>query len=92
MFGADTTFLQSSGVFVIETKTWSKRGSEPLDVKDGRILMRGRLVRGNPVGQAAGAARWLHEMLRTESGHIYECQPVVGCNVLGWHNEARFKV
>jgi hypothetical protein len=81
-FNLDHVVVCDRGVFVIETKTWSKRGSEPLEVKDGRILMRGRPVRGNPVGQAAGAARWLQEMLRAESGRAYECQPVVV--IPGW--------
>jgi len=81
-FNLDHVVVCDRGIFVVETKTWSKRGNEPLDVKDGRILMRGRPVPGDPVGQVASATRWLREMLKVETGDTYECQPVVV--IPGW--------
>jgi hypothetical protein len=65
------------GIYVVETKTWRKRGNEKLDVKAGRIYLRGRPVRSDPVGQVVGAARWLREKLQSETGTAYECQPAV---------------
>ena len=82
-FNLDHVVVCDRGIYVVETKTWSKAGSEKLDVKDGSVLIGGRPVRGNPVGQVAAAARWLREVLEGETGHTYECQPVV---VLpGWY-------
>jgi hypothetical protein len=73
----DHVVVCDRGVYVIETKTWSKGSGDTLDVKDGRILLRGRPMLGNPVGQAAAAAKWLSSMLAAETGHIYMCQAVV---------------
>jgi hypothetical protein len=84
-FNLDHVVVCDRGIFVVETKTWSKGRGETLQVKDGRILMRGRPARGNAVGQAAGNARWLGKMLEEQCGERFECQAVVA--LPGWFVE-----
>ena len=76
-FNLDHVVVCDRGIYVVETKTWSKSRGQELEVRNGKIFLRGRPVPGNAIGQAAGAARWLRKLIEAETGHIYECQPVV---------------
>jgi hypothetical protein len=73
----DHVIVCDRGIYVVETKTWSKGHGESVVAKEGQILLRGRPVSRNPVGQVAGASHWFSQMLEGQTGHTYWCQAVV---------------
>jgi hypothetical protein len=78
-FNLDHVVLSSRGIFVVETKTYSKpaKGS-PSVIFDGKtLLVNGFEPERNPVTQAQANARWLGEMLRASTGKEYPVRPVV---------------
>ena len=78
-FNLDHIVIHQSGIYVIETKTFSKpdRG-EPLIMFDGdRVLILGREPDRNPVIQARAAARWLRELIQELTGKKVMIRPVV---------------
>jgi hypothetical protein len=79
-FNLDHVVICDRGIYVIETKTWSKPESGPdpkLTTRDGRIYRDGSLVKGDPVRQVAAEASWLTDRLRQMTGREFSCQPVV---------------
>ncbi|WP_240900848.1 nuclease-related domain-containing protein [Thioalkalivibrio sp. XN8] len=78
-FNVDHIVIHESGVYLIETKTFSKpdRG-EPLITFDGeRVLVLGREPDRNPVIQARASARWLSELIQELTGKRVAVRPVV---------------
>ena len=78
-FNIDHVIVGPSGVFTIETKTWSK----PAD-GDAQINFDGETVRvgsyepeRDPVTQAKAQAGWLRELLYESTGRKFEVRPVI---------------
>lgn len=78
-FNLDHVVLSSRGVFVMETKTYSKplKGSPSVTFDGKTLLVNGFEPERNPVTQAQGNARWLREMLHASTGKEFPVRPVV---------------
>jgi hypothetical protein len=72
-FNLDHIVTSSKGIFVIETKTYSKPadGEGKIGYRDGKLLINGHESKNNPVRQSLGAAKWLEEMLEESTGEKY---------------------
>jgi hypothetical protein len=78
-FNVDHVVVHASGVYAIETKTFSKpdRG-EPRILFDGqKIVIPGRKLDRDPVHQVQAAARWLKELITESTGKAFPVRPVV---------------
>jgi hypothetical protein len=78
-FNIDHVIVHPSGVYVIETKTWSKpeRG-EPKLIFNGESISRlGLEPDRNPVTQAKAAGRWLAELVQESTGKKVPVRSVV---------------
>ncbi len=64
-FNVDHVVFHTSGIFAIETKTWSSRRTGVSRLRfDGRSVWKGRFrARRDPTRQAIGQAKWLREHL-----------------------------
>lgn len=83
----DHIFISPKGIFVIETKTYSKpnEGKPIIDFNGERILVNGFEPDRNPVSQTHGLVSWLHEMLLESTGRKF---PIKGVIVFpGWFIE-----
>jgi hypothetical protein len=78
-FNLDHVVLGTRGVFVVETKTWSKpiRG-------DAKITYDGEIIRANgqthdrdPIRQAVAQAAWLRNLLKESTGKAFAVKPVI---------------
>ena len=78
-FNIDHVVLHASGVYVIETKTYSKPDSgQPVIQFDGEgVQIMGRTPDRNPVSQSQALARWLGELLADSTGKAFHPRPVV---------------
>jgi hypothetical protein len=72
-FNLDHVVLSSRGIFVVETKTYTKpaKGSSSVTFDGKTLLVNGFAPERNPVTQAQGNARWLSQMLRASTGKEY---------------------
>ncbi len=78
-FNLDHVVIHASGLYVIETKTWSKpdRGEAKLQF-DGESVTRGGLVpERNVVIQVRAARDWLVETLKESTGRKFPARSVV---------------
>jgi len=84
-FNIDHIVIANQGVFVIETKTWSKPESGRADlVFDGETIVKGnKPVEPNPVDQAKANARFVQEILEQSTGRRFAIQPIV--TFPGWY-------
>jgi hypothetical protein len=85
-FNLDHVVISPQGIFVIETKTWSKRSPNDKVAFDGaRILVGGRTPTRDPVTQIRAAVDWLRRTLEESIGKQF---PVRGVIVFpGWFVE-----
>jgi hypothetical protein len=85
-FNLDHVVIASQGLFVVETKTWSKPSSDARIEFDGtRILVHGRVPDRDPVAQVRAEVDWLQRMLEESTGKRL---PVRGVVVFpGWFVE-----
>jgi hypothetical protein len=69
-FNLDHVVVSKKGVFVIETKTYSKtKGVDnKIGFRDGKLFINGHESKSNPVKQSLGAAKWLEEQLESSTG------------------------
>jgi hypothetical protein len=59
-FSLDHVVISTHGLFVIETKTWSKRSPDDRVTFDGtRLLVGGRTPSRDPIRQVRAASDWL---------------------------------
>jgi hypothetical protein len=86
-FNLDHVVVVSQGIFVVETKTWSKRGRNPaISGRAGQLHKDGVPVTPNPIDQARAEADWLRQMLREWTDQEF---PVRGVVVFpGWWIES----
>ena len=85
-FNLDHVVIVDKGIFVIETKTWSKRDSKStLKVLEGEIFKNGFRVDPNPIQQVAASAKWLAQLITESTGKTL---PTFGVVVFpGWFVE-----
>jgi hypothetical protein len=78
-FNLDHVVIHKSGIYVIETKTFSKpEKGIPIVTYDGeRVLVNGKEPNGNPVIQVKAASNWLKELLKESTGKDCNPRPVV---------------
>jgi len=85
-FSLDHVVISTHGLFVIETKTWSKRSPDDRATFDGtRLLVGGRTPSRDPIRQVRAASDWLGRTLEESTGKRL---PVRGVVVFpGWFVE-----
>ena len=78
-FNIDHVVIHQSGVYAIETKTYSKPDRrEPKILFDGQsVRIPGRELERDPVRQARAQAKWLQELILETSGKRVPVRPVV---------------
>jgi hypothetical protein len=77
-FNLEHVLVMAQGVFVVETKTWSKRGKNPtISSRGGRLYKDGVMVTPNPIDQARAEADWLRQMLKDTTAQEYPVRSVV---------------
>ena len=86
-FNLDHVLVMTQGIFVIETKTWSKRGKNPtISARAGQLYRDGVMVTPNPIEQARAEADWLRQMLKDSTAQSF---PVPGVVLFpGWWVES----
>jgi hypothetical protein len=68
----------TQGIFVIETKTWSKRGRNPsISTRAGKLFKDGVMVTPNPIDQARAEADWRRQMLKDSTAQEFPVRGVV---------------
>jgi hypothetical protein len=90
-FNLDHVVVSPRGIFVIETKTYSKskRGRGVVEFDGERILVNGLESERNAITQARALAAWLRDMLAESTGRRFP----IRCAVVfpGWFVENRAK-
>jgi hypothetical protein len=78
-FNLDHVVLSSQGIFVVETKTYTKpaKGSPTITFDGQTLLVNGFEPQRNPITQAESNARWLAHMIRASTGKEFPVRPVV---------------
>ena len=78
-FNLDHVVLTMQGIFVVETKTWSKpgRGEAHITFDGNQILAAGHKPDRDPIGQVVAQASWLRELLKESTGKAYPVKSVI---------------
>ena len=68
-FNLDHVVISPQGIFVIETKTWSKPSPNArIGFAGSGLLVNGRAPERDPVAQVQGEAKWLRRVLQESTG------------------------
>jgi hypothetical protein len=84
-FNVDHVVLSEKGIFVIETKTFSKTRGARVHSNGTQLTVDGLGDQTSIIDQALGNSRWVREMLRESTGRTYPTKPVVVFP--GWYVE-----
>jgi len=78
-FNIDHVVVSEKGLFLIETKTYSKpmRGEPSIKYDGEKLSINGREPDRNPVVQAKSSARWIQDYLQETTGKRFPVKPVV---------------
>ena len=78
-FNVDHVVISPHGIYVIETKTLSKpvQGKPTAWVRDGKLVVGGRVPERDPIEQARAVADWTQTLLRDSTGRTFPVRPVV---------------
>lgn len=78
-FNIDHVIISTKGIFLIETKTYSKPNDTDAQIHfDGReITVDGLKLSNNPVDQATASANWLRNLLKESTGKEFQIKPVI---------------
>jgi hypothetical protein len=78
-FNVDHVVIHPSGIYAIETKTFSKpdRGEAKILFDGESVEILGKRPERNPVVQARAIAKWLQGLVRSSTGKNFEVRPVV---------------
>jgi len=78
-FNLDHVVIASSGIYVIETKTYSKpEKGRPVIIFDGQSIRLNNLPENNkPIIQVTAASSWLKSLLQESTGKKFDTKPVV---------------
>lgn len=86
-FNVDHVVISPTGVFTIETKTFSKpmKGEATIRVNNGVLTVNGHGTERDLLKQAKAQARWVNSILRESTGKNYPVKPVIVFP--GWYVE-----
>lgn len=86
-FNVDHVVISPTGVFTIETKTFSKpvKGDATIRVNNGILTINGRGTERDALKQAKAQAKWVNTILRESTGKNYPVKPVIVFP--GWYVE-----
>ncbi|MGZ8193528.1 MAG: nuclease-related domain-containing protein, partial [Methylobacter sp.] len=86
-FNLDHVVICKSGVYVIETKTFSKpnKGEAKIIYNGDAILLNGKNENNKPIIQVKAAGKWLNELIHESTGRKFNIKPVVVFP--GWYIE-----
>ncbi len=86
-FNLDHVVVHRSGIYVIETKTWSKpeRGEAKIVFNGQAVIRQGFDANPAPIIQAKAASYWLAEFIKESTGHKVAVRAVVVFP--GWYIE-----
>ena len=86
-FNLDHVVICKSGVYVIETKTFSKpdKGEAKILFNGEAIFLNGKIENNKPVVQVKAAANWLKDLINESTGRKFAIKPVVVFP--GWYIE-----
>ncbi len=78
-FNLDHVVIDKSGIYVIETKTFSKpdKGQTIVTYDGEKVFVNGKEPDRNPVIQVKAACHWLKELLKESTGKDCNPRPVV---------------
>lgn len=78
-FNLDHIVISTTGIYVIETKTYSKpdRGTPGITFDGERVTLFGRGSFSEPVTQVKAGSRWLKEILKQSTGRDFPVRPVL---------------
>jgi len=77
-FNIDHVLIGSKGIYVIETKAWSKDSSGgSISYRDNTFRLNGKIIKKNPLDQARANAKWFAQFLQKSTGKTFPVQPVV---------------
>ncbi len=78
-FNVDHVVISDKGIYVIETKTYSKpeRGETVIDFDGRRVLINGRESKADIVTQAKAASSYVKKIINDSTGKNYKVFPVV---------------
>ena len=87
-FNLDHVIVHTTGIYVVETKTWSKpdRGEAKIQFNGTTLTKNGLEPDRNPIVQVSAAQNWLGELLEEETGKKFPIRPVV--LFPGWYIES----
>jgi hypothetical protein len=87
-FNLDHVVIHENGIYVVETKTWSKpkKGQAVVSYDGQSVKMDGGPPNIKPIIQVKAASNWLSEMLASSTGKSFSIQPVVVFP--GWYIES----
>lgn len=88
-FNLDHVIVSTKGIFVIETKTYSKpiKGDAKIQYDGEQIIVAGRKATKEPITQVTAASKWLKDILKESTGKDYMIKPVVVFP--GWFVESK---
>lgn len=78
-FNVDHIVVSKNGIFLIETKTFSKPAKKEAKISfdDEHVFADGFMIDRNPIQQAKALAKWLQELLMESTGVKFMIRPVV---------------
>ena len=85
-FNLDHIYVSKSGIFVIETKTYSKNKNSEIVFKNNSLFVGDYNTGDKLLIQAKSQAKWLKEMLKESTGRNYPVQPIIVFP--GWYVKA----
>ncbi len=90
-FNLDHVVICKSGLYVIETKTYSKpdKGETKILFNGETLSFNGKDVTNKPIIQVKAASNWLKELVEQSTGHKYLIKPVIVFP--GWFIETTYE-
>ena len=78
-FNLDHVVIHNNGIYVIETKTFSKpeKGEAKIAFNGEAIFLHGKIENNKPIIQVKAAATWLSNLLSERTGRKFTVKPVV---------------
>jgi hypothetical protein len=78
-FNLDHVIISTKGIFVIETKTYSKpeSGEAKIHFDGEKISIEAAGVHTKPIIQVTASSKWLKDILSETTGKIFEVKPVI---------------
>lgn len=84
-FNLDHVVISEKGIFVVETKTFSKpkTGSPTIEFNGETITKNGYELDRDPIKQVTAASKYLHDIISESTGRHFNIQPIV--TFPGWY-------